>query len=80
VITGLELAGLLAAMTLSASLGALCVRRAPDTAPIQKPSLRAAVAQQRSLPKLRNMLDAQIAEYVVAEIRRRPIMRPPPAS
>jgi hypothetical protein len=34
-----------------------------------KTDLRAAVAQQRALPKLRNMLDAQIAEYVVAEIR-----------
>lgn len=35
----------------------------------RKTSLRAAVAQQRALPKLRRMLPAQIAERVVASIR-----------
>lgn len=70
ILGGAEVAIVLSAGTLlGIAATSLCARWSPSPAVSQKPSLRASVAQQRSLPKLRNMLDAQIAEYVVAEIR-----------
>jgi hypothetical protein len=73
---GIEIVGALLALStgstlwaISASYSARKAQASHSPRPSTKESVRAAVAQQRALPRLRKVLPGQIAERVVANIR-----------